>query len=71
MKKEQEANVKDTFLTVKDVCKKLNVSQSVIYTVVNFDRLETERLGGRIVIREEVFKKWAEKNAKPQAGESK
>lgn len=62
----------DTFLTVKDISKKLNICQSIIYTILRYDRLESECIGDRIVVKKEVFEKWAEKNGKqPKEGGEK
>jgi excisionase family DNA binding protein len=59
MKKKNE-----TFLTVKDASKMLNLSQSVIYTVLQYEKLDSERIGGRIVINKDELKKWSERNVK-------
>jgi excisionase family DNA binding protein len=55
----------DTFLSVKDASKMHKLSQSVIYTVLQYEKLDSERIGGRIVINKEELKKWSERNVKP------
>ena len=53
---------KDVFLTVKDVSKKIGLSPSVIYTVLNYEKIPHMKIGGRIVIKENDLKEWEGRN---------
>ena len=53
-----------SFLTVKEVSKQINLNPSTIYTILHFDRLEYETIGGRIVIRQEKLDEWQKSNIK-------
>ena len=52
----------ESFLTVKDVSEKLNLSPSIVYTILNYDRLDCEKIGGRIIVKSEVFNEWVKRN---------
>ena len=48
-------NEKESFFTVKEASQRLGMPQTKIYTILHYDRLEHEKIGGRIVIREKTL----------------
>jgi len=64
--KKEKANENETFLTVKEICSLTNLNSSTLYTILHYDKLEHETIGGRIVIREKTFDDWLKRNSIPQ-----
>ena len=62
---------KQKLLTVKEASKKANINQSIIYTVMNYDRLDCEKIGERTFIKEDVLEDWIKKNIKQSSKENK
>ena len=60
-------NEKDniSFLTVQDVSKRLSKSASIVYTLLNYEKLPSIKIGGRIVVKEEALNEWIKKNVNP------
>jgi len=64
-------NQKSNLLTVKEAAGKANLNQSVIYTILNYDRLECEKIGERTFIKEDVLESWIKKNVKSTSKKNK
>ena len=63
-------NEKESFLTVKEASQRLGMPQTKVYTILHFDRLEHETIGGRIVIRENTLNEYQQRlNTKPREKE--
>jgi len=54
-------NEKESFLTVKEASQRLGMPQTKVYTILYYDRLEHETIGGRIVIREDTFNEYQQR----------
>ena len=57
---------KQKLLTVKEASQKANLNQSVIYTILNYDRLECEKIGKHTFIFDDVLEEWIKNNIKQQ-----
>ena len=65
MQKENE-----NYLTIKEIAEMTKLSQSKLYTVIHYDRLKSELIGGRVVIKRENFEDWQRQNLKPKEKEA-
>ena len=64
-------NEKESFITVKEAGQRLGMPQTKVYTILHFDRLEHETIGGRIVIREKTLNEYLQRlNAKAKEKEA-
>ena len=54
-------NEKESFITVKEAGQRLGMPQTKVYTILHFDRLEHETIGGRIVIREKTLNEYLQR----------
>ena len=60
-------NEKESFLTVKEASQRLGMPQTKVYTILHYDRLKHETIGGRIVIREDTLNEYQQRlNTKPK-----
>ena len=65
MQKENE-----NYLTIKEIAGMTKLSQSKLYTIIHFDRLKSELIGGRVVIKRDNFEDWQRQNIKPKEKEA-
>ncbi len=61
----------DKLLTVKDLSKRANMSPSILYSILHYDRLPFETIGDRIVVKESVYNEWAKTNIKEPSKKTK
>jgi len=52
----------DKYLSVKEVNKITKINSSTLYTLLNYDRIDSEIIAGRRVIRESKLKQWMQNN---------
>jgi len=56
----------DNYLTIKEVAEKTGLTQSNLYTLLHYDRINYEAIGGRVVIPKKVFEEWEKTNITPK-----
>ena len=54
----------DSLLSVSEVSKKIGLSPSIVYTVLNYEKMPHVKIGGRIVVKESELNDWAKKNVR-------
>jgi predicted DNA-binding transcriptional regulator AlpA len=55
-------NNNETLLTIKQISKDIGLSQAVLYNVLKYEKLPSDLIGGRIVIREGAYQEWKKRN---------
>ena len=55
----------DAIFTIKQVSEMTGLNIATLYAITKYDKLPSEEIGQRRVIRKEVMDKWLEGNLKP------
>ena len=63
-------NENEEYLTAKSVAELSGLSQQKVYAILAYDRLECQRIGGRIVVPKKNYERWYEANIKPKEKEA-
>ena len=69
--KKENAKSEDKLLSVKELSARSNLSPSILYSVLHYEKLNYETIGGRILVKESVYSDWEKRNVKPKGKEAR